>query len=37
MYKKRKNELPTKNDFKLSVLMQKENQGTEIHKVKESI
>ena len=37
LYKKRKNELPTKNDFELSVLMQKENQGTEIHKVKESI
>ena len=37
LYKKRKNELPTKNDFKTSVLIEKENQGTEIHKVKESI
>ena len=37
LYKKRRNELPTKNDFKTSVLIEKENQGTEIHKVKESI
>ena len=37
LYKKRKNELPTKNDFKTSVLIEEENQGTEIHKVKESI
>ena len=37
LYKKRKNELPTKSEFELSVLIEKENQGTEIHKVKESI
>ena len=37
LYKKRKNELPTINDFMASVLIKKQNQGTEIHKVKESI
>ena len=37
LYKKRKNELPTINDFMVSVLRNKRNQGTEIHKVKERI
>ena len=37
LYKKRKNELPTKSDFQVSVLIEEENQGIEIHKVKESI
>ena len=34
LYKKRKNELPKKADFIMSVLIEEENQGTEIHKVK---
>ena len=33
LYKKRKNELPKKADFIISVLIEEENQGTEIHKV----
>ena len=36
LYKKRKNQLPLKDDFMLNLKIEEEFRGTEIHKVKES-